>query len=91
MHKMIAKLFRRPEVQTPPFDIEKTVSWFIYSGHARYLLSKFGGIRFDKGFQPDDALRDVAAIDIGMHETLCKMYLDGEHGFKILYENVFQG
>lgn len=58
--------------------------------HPRYLLSKFGGIRFDKGFMPEDIRRDVSVIDIGMHEALCKMYLDGDHGFKILVEHLFQ-
>ena len=58
--------------------------------HPRYLLSKFGGIRFDKGFMPEDIRRDVSVIDIGMHSELCKLYLDGEHGFKILAEHFFQ-
>lgn len=57
--------------------------------HPRYLLSKFGGIRFDKGFMPEDIRRDVSAIDNGMHKELCKSYLDGEHGFKILAETPF--
>lgn len=68
--------------------VEQDISEHDY--HARYLLSQFGGIRFDKGFQPEAVLRDVAAIDIGMHSELCKMYLDGEHGFKILAEHNFQ-
>lgn len=59
--------------------------------HSRYLLSKSGGIRFEKGFQPDNLLHDVVAIDIRMHSDLCKLYLDGEHGFKILAEHSFQG
>ena len=59
--------------------------------HARYLLSKSGGIRFDKGFNYANELRDFGAIDINMHEDLCDSYLDGKHGFQILAEHFFQG
>lgn len=71
------------------YHVEQDISANVF--HARYLLSQFGGIRFDKGFQPENELRDVVAIDLGMHSDLCKMYLDGEHGFKILAEHTFQG
>ena len=62
--------------------------------HPRFLLSKFGGIRFDKGFEIEGVKgvkRDIVAIDINKHEDLCKLYLDGEHGLKISAEHLFQG
>jgi hypothetical protein len=56
--------------------------------HARYLISKYGGLRFDYGFQMDASrmkkLHDVSVLDRNRHEKLCKEYLDGEHGFEIV-------
>ena len=59
--------------------------------HARYLLSMYGGIRFDKGFQPDGRDEEVTAIGIGNHEALCRQYLDCDHEFNILNDIFYQG
>lgn len=59
--------------------------------HARYLLSKRGGIRLDRGFQPDDRDAEVTAIGIGNHEALCRQYLDCDHEFSILNDIFYQG
>jgi hypothetical protein len=89
VEKILRQYFLGSGASIKVYHVEQDVSEYDY--HARYLLSQFGGIRFDKGFQAEDVLRDVAAIDIGMHSELRKMYLDGEHGFKILAEHNFQG
>lgn len=89
VEKILREHFLGTGASIKVYHVEQDVSEHDY--HPRYLLSKFGGIRFDKGFQPEDVLRDVAAIDIGIHRSLCKLYLDGEHGFKILAEHFFQG
>lgn len=56
--------------------------------HARYLISKYGGLRFDYGFQIDASrhkkLHDVSVLDRNRHESLCKQYLDGESDFEIV-------
>ena len=59
--------------------------------HARYLLSKRGGIRLDRGFQPDGRDAEVTAIGIGNHEALCRQYLDCDHEFNILNDIFYQG
>lgn len=88
VEKILRQNFQGGGASFKVYHVERDVS--VHDYHARYLLSRFGGIRFDKGFQPEDVLRDVAAIDIGMHSELCKLYLDREHGFKILAEQFFQ-
>lgn len=87
--RILCKHFNGIGASIKVIHVEQDASLHTY--HARYLLTKFGGIRFDKGFQPDVDFRDVVAIDIGMHEKLCQMFIDGDHGYKILAEHFFQG
>lgn len=89
VEKILRQNFLESGASIKVYHVEQDVSEYEY--HARFLLSQFGGIRSDKGFKPEDVLRVVATIDLGMHSKLCKMYLDGEHGFKILAEHNFQG
>jgi hypothetical protein len=53
--------------------------------HARYLLSVFGGIRFDRGFQaPSNVKRmDVAPLSPSMHRQLMLDFVSGDHDMKL--------
>lgn len=70
------------------FYVEKGLS--LNPVHPRYLLSRYGAIRFDKGFIVEQNTRhDVAPIDLDFHKELCRMYIDGGHGFTIESELIF--
>jgi hypothetical protein len=60
--------------------------------HARLMLSKLGGFRFDHGFSEFDADRyvDVAIIDRKTHNDYCCWYLDpgSPNDFEIVEEHV---
>ncbi|MEI7994970.1 MAG: hypothetical protein WCH01_08725 [Methylococcaceae bacterium] len=60
--------------------------------HARLMLSKLGGFRFDHGFSEFDADRyvDVAIIDRKTHDGYCHWYLDpgSPNDFEIVEEHV---
>lgn len=56
--------------------------------HARYLLSKHGAIRFDKGFQQQSMQRkvDVAVVGRHVHEELCALFLGaGGHDLDVVF------
>jgi hypothetical protein len=45
--------------------------------HARYIFSKFGGIRFDQGFQETNALQDVMPVMQALVDQLVARYSTG--------------
>lgn len=52
--------------------------------HARYLLSEYGAIRFDKGFNISADLNiDVSPVDLRLHQDLRTEFLDGKHDFLV--------
>jgi hypothetical protein len=59
--------------------------------HARLMLSKLGGFRFDHGFSEFDADRyvDIAIIDKKTHDGYCHWYLDpgSPNDFEIVEEH----
>ncbi len=59
--------------------------------HARLMLSKLGGFRFDHGFQAfsDNRNVDIAILDKNTHDHHCKWYLDqgSLNDFKIIEEH----
>ncbi len=60
--------------------------------HARLMLSKLGGFRFDHGFSEFDEDRyvDVAIIDKRTHDQYCRWYLDpgSPNDFEIVEKHV---
>jgi hypothetical protein len=53
--------------------------------HDRYLLSIKGGIRFSQGFQelPQGREVDVSPLGGTVHNSLLRIFLEGEHDMKI--------
>lgn len=45
--------------------------------HARYVFSKFGGIRFDQGFQETNTMQDVMPVMQGLVDHLVARYASG--------------
>ena len=60
--------------------------WSDSDMHPRYLLSKYGAIRFDRGFQvqgPKSAV-EVSVVGKASHDKIFGMYFEGRHDMKIL-------
>ena len=59
--------------------------WSDSKMHARYLLSKYGAIRFDRGFQEQARKRavEVSVVGKASHDEIYGMYFEGRHDMKI--------
>lgn len=60
--------------------------------HTRLMLSKLGGLRFDRGFEAfsDGLYVDIIALDKNTHDHHCKWYLDpdSKNDFKVIEEHL---
>jgi len=63
--------------------------------HARLMLSKLGGLRFDHGFEAfsDGRNVDISVLDKNTHDHHCKWYIDAGsvNDFKVLEEHLLAG
>ena len=60
--------------------------------HARLMISKLGGFRFDHGFEAfsDNRNVDISILDKNTHDHHCKWYLDqdSKNDFKVIEEHL---
>lgn len=60
--------------------------------HARIMISKLGGFRFDHGFEAfsDNRNVDISILDKNTHDHHCKWYLDqdSKNDFKVIEEHL---